>query len=372
MTTTVTEKDLANATGVQAYLEDTPFAADAIDALSGGTANFVYRIKLKTPFDGRSTMIVKHGKSYVATSKIKFPFSLKRQRFEVEALKHVHALTPSDSLVTAPRVNHFDEKENVIIMDDCGADSITLKQFMLDGRCTPALAEKIGDALGKFLGGMHHTWGTKGVAQLLETLKGHEEGKQISAWAVYGRVESTVTGEDPGSFMSDNPPDVGADDLERLKIIANETSAAVVAAETDFAMGDFWTGNILLDLAEGDSDVNRIFVVDWELAKPGLHGLDFGQFCAEVDLVRRFHPSNSSASSSVIASFYRAYSSLDETKNLALYRTAIVHWGAHLVVWTPRTAWGTPEETRKVVKDGIGVMLKGKDYSRDELDRIFQ
>ncbi|KAL0068529.1 hypothetical protein AAF712_004243 [Marasmius tenuissimus] len=366
------ERDLSKTSDLAAYLEDTPFTVERIDVLSGGTANFAFRIRLKTPHDGRSTMIVKHGKAYVATSEGKFPFGLERQRFEVEALKHVHASTPTGSLVTAPRVHHFDDKENVIIMDDCGANSITLKQFLLDGRCTPSLAEKIGDALGKFLGGLHHTWGKKGITRLLDILKAHEQAKQISAWAVYGRIATTVTGQDPRSNVSSNPPDIRRDDFEKLKEIANKTSAAVVSADSEFVMGDFWTGNILLDLAEGDTDINRIFVIDWELAKPGLHGLDVGQFCAEVDLVRKFHSANSSASSSMITSFYRAYSSLHESKDAGLYRTAIVHWGAHLVVWTPRTAWGSPEETRKVVQEGIGVMLDGKGCSDGELERKFQ
>ncbi|KAJ8084631.1 hypothetical protein PM082_003405 [Marasmius tenuissimus] len=372
MTSSTVEKDLSKVPDLEAYLEGTPFAADKIDALSGGNVNFTFRLKLKTPYDGRSTLIVKHGKAYVALSEGRFPFSLERQKFEVAALKHVHALTPAGSLVTAPRVSHFDDKENVIIMDDCGANSITLKQFMVDGRCTPALAEKIGDALGKFLGGLHHTWGKKGVSGPLEVLKGHDQAKQISAWAVYGRIVGTVTGEDPHSSVASNPPEVGEDDLKELQQISKETYDAMMSAETEFVMGDFWTGNILLDLAEGDTDVNHIFVVDWEAANPGLQGRDVGQFCAEVDLVRRFHPSNSSASSNMIASFYRAYSSLHEPKDAGLYRTAIVQWGAHLVAWTPRVAWGSPEETRKVVQDGVGIMLDGKRCSDEELSRKFQ
>ena len=130
-------------------------------------------------------------------------------------------------------MNHFDDKANFIIMDDCGADSITLKQFLLDGRCMPVLAEKIGDALGKFLGGLHHTWGRKGIPELLDILKGHEQAKQISAWVLYGRIAATITGEDPHTSVSNNPPDVGEDDLKKLKEISSETSAAMISAETE-------------------------------------------------------------------------------------------------------------------------------------------
>lgn len=79
MATNTDEKDLSKVANLQAYLEDTPFAAEKIDALSGGNVNFTFRIRLKTPYDGRSTMIVKHGKPYVALSEGRIPFSLERQ-----------------------------------------------------------------------------------------------------------------------------------------------------------------------------------------------------------------------------------------------------------------------------------------------------
>ncbi|KAG7099765.1 hypothetical protein E1B28_001578 [Marasmius oreades] len=365
-------RDLAKVSDLREYLESTPFAAEEIVMLSGGSANYAFRIKLKTSYNGRSTVIVKHAKPYVATSLHRFPFDLARQRFEVEALKHVHALNPPGSLVTVPRVNLFDEKENVIIMDDCGPNSVTLKQFVIDGQCTPALAEKIGGALGSFLSGLHHTWGRMGVSRLIEALRGNEQGKQISAWAVYGRLSSTIRGEDPMSNISENPPEIGEIELKKMEEIGKEISAGILSAEENFVMGDFWTGNILLDLDDGGSDIKHIFIIDWELAKPGLHGLDVGQFCAEVDLIRRFHSLNADVSSRIIASFFHSYSNLNAEKDVALYQTALAHWGAHLVIWTPRVQWGGPAETRVVVKDGVKLLLEGYECPEDGIERRFQ
>ncbi|KAG7099764.1 hypothetical protein E1B28_001577 [Marasmius oreades] len=372
MSSTTIARDLAKLSDLREYLESTPFGAEEIATLSGGNANFAFRIKLRTAYDGRSTMVVKHAKPYVAKLLDKIPFDLERQRFEVEALKHVHALNPPESLVTVPRVYHFDEKESVIIMEDCGVDSVTLKQFLVDGRCTPALAEKIGGALGNFLGGLHHTWGTNNAARLLETLRGHKQAKEICVWAVYGRLGSTIKGEDPMSNISENPPAIGETEFKRMEEIGKEISANMLSAEDDFVMGDFWTGNILLDLVDGGSDINHIFVVDWEAARPGLQGLDVGQFCAEVDLTRRFHPSNASVASKMITSFYHSYSNLDAKKNVALYQSALAHWGAHLIVWTPRVRWGGSEETRVVVKDGVELLLEGYERSEDGIERKFQ
>ena len=52
-------------------------------------------------------------------------------------------------------------------------------------------------------------------------------------------------------------------------------------------MGDFWPGNMMVVL-DGDRNLERIYVLDWELSRTGLPGADIGQFCAEIHLLRRF------------------------------------------------------------------------------------
>lgn len=67
--------DLITVSGVEEYLEGTRFECSDALPLSGGTANFIYRISLLKPFEGHSTLILKHGRPFVGT----IPFSLKRQ-----------------------------------------------------------------------------------------------------------------------------------------------------------------------------------------------------------------------------------------------------------------------------------------------------
>lgn len=238
--------DLGTTSGIQKYLSDTPFASEEVIVLSGGTANFVYRIRLKSPYDGRSTLVVKHSKPYVMVSGQKVPFDLSRQvnpqcylistsinvralqTFEVEALNRVGEIFSSEQLVTVPAVHRFDKEANVIILDDCGEDSLTLKQFMQDGKSNPSLSEEIGRALGEFLGKVH-VWGRHN-RPVLDVFETNEQAKTMSAWATYGRLISTLTGQDDLPALRDPPIDVSREQLDIIRKISTERARAMTSA----------------------------------------------------------------------------------------------------------------------------------------------
>ena len=56
--------DLSTVEGVQAYIIDTPFTSTEILPLSGGSANYVFRLTLEKPYEGHTTLILKHAKPY--------------------------------------------------------------------------------------------------------------------------------------------------------------------------------------------------------------------------------------------------------------------------------------------------------------------
>ncbi|TFY67310.1 hypothetical protein EVJ58_g1711 [Rhodofomes roseus] len=85
--------DLATVEGVRAYISGTPFDSVDVSRLSGGLGNFTYRLSLRTPYNGHTTVILKHGKPYVPGME-DMAFSLERQVYEVTALRQIRATLP--------------------------------------------------------------------------------------------------------------------------------------------------------------------------------------------------------------------------------------------------------------------------------------
>ncbi|KAK0466335.1 kinase-like domain-containing protein [Desarmillaria tabescens] len=362
--------DLSKIPDIQTYLSGTPFDAVHIESLPGGYGNSTFRLHLAQVYKGQSTVILKHGKPYVGSGEGRLPFGLDRQAsanfntFEVRAMGWITSWLPEDSPVTVPRVHFFDDEANVIVMDDCGLGTVTLKKLFTDGNYSPAAAKMIGEALGHFIKLVH----TNGNAdkRILDLFKTNVQAKQISAYVTYGRLVSTLSGQDRLPALSDPPLDIEAKDLEVVKDVASKMQSEIMSAESSFVMGDFWPGNVLVSLDE-DSNIKSISVIDRELAKTGLPGHDLGQFCAELRLLGHFYPTCALATYDMTHSFLKAYS---PSKDIPLARYVITHMGAHLVAWTPRIPWGSNEKTKIVVKEGVGYIV-GVDSDDEKLDKWF-
>lgn len=57
------------ASAVLETLKGTPYEASSLEVLSGGTANFIYRVTLSQPLeDGTQNVLLKHSEDYIANS----------------------------------------------------------------------------------------------------------------------------------------------------------------------------------------------------------------------------------------------------------------------------------------------------------------
>ncbi len=123
----------------------------------------------------------------------------------------------------------FDETAHVIVMEDTGAASTDLKTLLKSGTVSPTTAAQIGAAAGTFLAALH-AWG-KGNVELCATVAGNEQAKRVTAWAFYGRLESTLVGPNAPPKLCDPPLDVAEEDLVAIRRIAEETTRACLEVD---------------------------------------------------------------------------------------------------------------------------------------------
>ncbi|KAJ7910327.1 kinase-like domain-containing protein [Mycena leptocephala] len=351
--------DLSTVAGAQAYLAPTQFASTSVTLLCGMHSNFTYRLHLLTPHMGRSTLVMKYARSDIVLSASEILSAMERQTFEAKALEKIRQELNCGPFATVPELYHFDEQAHVIIMEDCGVQSLNLKQLMLTATPSPAVAREIGLALGQFLGRLH-LWGASN-SSLLDYFDQNKQAKKITAWITYERLISTLTTEKL-SAVACLPTPVLENTLDALRAIVAERTAEIHHSRETLTMGDFWTGNVMVSLRSADIEgpaLERVHVIDWELVKPGVAALDIGQFCAEMHTLTLFRPDTIAPASALINAFLTAYRVHCGTMALRTPSVAAKHMGAHLVVITPWVGWGTPQDTAKAIEVGLTYLIEG-------------
>jgi hypothetical protein len=260
---------------------------------------------------------------------------------------------------------------HAVIMDDAGLRAAPLKAALLAGQISAPRAAALGTALGQFLRDLH-TWGrrTEAGCRLRETLGANVFAREIYAFINYGQLSATlrtpgaaVDGQEALPALGDEPLGVPEETLRIVEALAERRGAQIrdVRGET-LVMGDFWPGNVLV----GVEEEGPTLVVDWEIARPGLPGVDVGQFCAELATLRRLHPERADAAGEVLKNFVHVYFAgdvgpeADETR-----RVALGHFGVHLAVWTPRAEWNAGVQAKRaLVMDGVECLVEGADPDR--------
>lgn len=276
-------------------------------------------------------------------------------------MNKIREVFPSGSLVRVPIVYLHDEVNHVIIMEDVGRNAINLKELLR--RPTPPsamTATKIGEALGEFIAKLH-AWGkTSQGRSSMAFFDGHPQARNIWAWAMYDRLVDTILGKSETIPLIHDPPlEVTSKELEKISKFAEERAEEMRTSSETMVMGDFWSGNVLVDLewdANGSEKLRKLFVVDWEVTRPGVAAFDVGQFQAEIATVRHFNPVCGLATEALDAAFLEGYLSVEPEVDR---EKAAQHLAVHLVIFTARVGWtagdgyNTAEKTRELVEQGL-------------------
>jgi len=274
-------------------------------------------------------------------------------------MNKMRKILPPDSLARVPEIYLHDETNHVIIMEDAGRDAVNLKELLRRPNPPSVVAgATIGRTLGEFIARLH-VWGkTDQGRTALDFFDGHPQARDICAWATYGRLVDTITGRSESIPLIHDPPlPVTPEELEKISKFAEERAEEIRSSRETMTMGDFWPGNVLVDLDEGDDaseekppKLRKILVVDWEVARAGVAAFDVGQFQAEIHTVRHFNPVCGPASEALDAAFLEGYLSIEPELDR---QKAAKHLATHLVIWTARVGWEPAEKARALVEHGL-------------------
>ncbi|KAL8898244.1 MAG: hypothetical protein Q9207_006808, partial [Kuettlingeria erythrocarpa] len=228
----------------------------SITPLTGGTANFVFRVNTTTTIatasgssgdissngtaagasvtSGTSSTIIKHAEPYIAASGGSIRFPVQRMDFEVGALRAVGASMAlgDGSRVKVPEVLEYDAAAKVLTMSDGGQRTLKAAYEALLGEGEVGV---IGERLGMWLAGLHYATRETRIGE-----GGNEGGKRMYRWA-YNHL---------GEVAERFGLDVGF-----CAYVDGKYGALLLAATDEVCIchGDFWPGNVLLaDDDDGD------------------------------------------------------------------------------------------------------------------------
>lgn len=323
--------------GLKAYLAARSIFPTEITLLTGGTANFVYRV---TFHDGK-TLIYKHAAPYLYSNH-SFAFDPIRMDYENLALSILPPLLSAQhphSKVHAAKWCSYDKSAKLLCIEDGGTRN--LKTAYSD----PSLSiPDIGQELAKWLAALHlcSTTTSLSISSSSQDVKSADNNPvaiNIYRYAYQG--------------LSGALEQYGHDASFGIRI--NEEFGSKLATENECVChGDFWPGNVLVKFKSSNLDVD-LSIVDWEMVRRGTSATDVGQLAAEAFLLDRFRGGRG-----LLATFLNAYVEAKERGGGKIggewVKRMAVHWGVHVAFWPTRVEWADRDETRKLVDVGVGVL----------------
>jgi hypothetical protein len=154
-----------------------------------------------------------------------------RQSFEVEAMTRVRLCLPPTSLVTVPKILHFDPSNHLIIMEDCGTDVITLTEFLNSGGgSSVGVAETIGTTVGEFIA-LLHEWSRSNPDGVIDSFGMGLNAKKIIADLSYNRVVPTLLGSDKDDLPLLSDLEIDPSDIQIVSKLMDEYRSHLMSTQ---------------------------------------------------------------------------------------------------------------------------------------------
>ena len=308
---------------LEEYLRSKKIPFDKATELSGGTANFIWRIEAS----GQPDTVIKHAEPYVKGAPA-LGFTQDRMDFEANVIRLLHSTAllkdPStEKTVTLPTIYSYDHERHVIQANYAGPRN--LKDAYVD----PSLdVEACGQRMGIWLANLHSSTTKTEIGD-------HAAAKVMYRWS-YQHLDRALERYEMDATLGTR--------------INNNFGALLQTDDEVVCHGDCWSGNVIVS-----EDQNTLTMVDWEMTRRGCGATDVGQFAAEAFLLDHFRGSRG-----MMKSFLQAYRKHSEVTRRFAQRTA-VHFATHLCVWPTQVPWGSREQTREVVQLGVKILSKAEE-----------
>ncbi|CAO2649428.1 Nn.00g068130.m01.CDS01 [Neocucurbitaria sp. VM-36] len=342
----MTPYDLTTEDGLRTYLKTTGRSKEiGVTLLSGGTANYVYRVAGVHGF----TSIFKHAAPYLHSNK-DFAFDPTRMDYEARALE---ILSPAntenpisqrlpESAVHAVRLMSYDKERKLLCIGDGG--NRNLKNAYEDPKLDIPM---LGKELAKWVAALHMC--SKDISLALSDQKSTTYGNTNNLIAVniyrhsYKNLHSALSRYGHDTKLADR--------------INEEFGSLLETDDECICHGDYWTGNVLVRLNNSQQKPVSLTVVDWEMVRRGTSATDVAQFAAEAFLLDRFRGGRG-----LLSAFLNAYigaresDALGTTLGKAWARRVVVHWAVHVAFWPTRVVWTDEKGTQQLVSIGVDAL----------------
>ncbi|KAJ4353817.1 uncharacterized protein N0V89_005547 [Didymosphaeria variabile] len=354
--------DLRTERGLSAYLASQSISHTSATLLTGGTANYVYRVT----YPSGQTTIYKHAAPYLH-SNTSFAFDPSRMDYEDRILELLPLLLKNkllDSSVHAVGVKSYDCDKKLLGIEDGG------KRHLKDAYTDPALdVPSVGASLGAWLATLHASTVLTPLSLDFNS-QDLEENNKVAV-NVYRHSYKNL------STAFADFTDLSNGDIELAQQINDEYGSRLEHDNECICHGDFWPGNVMVKPHSVSSETKEeerqgrvdLTVVDWEMTRRGTSATDLAQFCAESFLLDRF-----CGNRGLLPAVLNAYLSHRLSLSSALpfpdkewFRRLAIHWGVHVAFWPTRVEWTDRAGTQDLVAIGKEVLKAATESKWDVL-----